>query len=147
MSIMQAFEAKSDVNQIWDSVIERSKDRLEMGAFLIISPTVSESDKVGLNLQLHGAVGLIDGYQKDGGWCGACLEAGVMQLVARLDTINQIATRYPQEVRRYKAVRARAQKSAVSAKTKFIQTWQGHFRKPLLDVFKQKYCHENTHGF
>ena len=147
MNIMRAFEAKSDVNKVWNSVIEHSSNRLEMGAFLIMSPAVSEADKVGMNLQLHAAVSLTEEYQKDGGWCGACLEMGLVQLVGRLDTINQIAARYPDEVRRYKAVRSQSQKSSVPAKTKFVQTWNGHFRKPLLDIFIKKYSRINTHGF
>ena len=141
MRIMNALDGNDGRrSHVWEQVVRRAKWRSEMGAYLILSQQVKHADKIGLNLHLHAITQLVDGYQKEQGWCGACLDMGLMQLVSRMDGINQIASRYPNVVHQYKGVQQKAQKEGAEPRTKFVQTWKGHFRKSLLDDFMNQFC-------
>jgi len=146
MSVMAAFKNEnSDRTPVWDRVVVQAKWRSEMGAYLVLSPQVKLADKVALNLHLHAIVGLVRGYKEAQGWCGACLDMGLMQLVSRLDGINQIATRYPTVVQQYNDVKRKAHpnEQVKEPRTKFIRTWEGHFEQPLLNEFVRICQREN----
>ena len=141
---MAAVNSNTSHNDIWEKTIMRAKWRSEMGAYLAMSPQVEKWDRVGISLHLHAITKLSDGYKEDHGWCNACLDMGLIQLITRLDGINKIAARYPTVVHRYKEIKQKAHKNGVTSepKTKFIQTWKSHFRQPLLNEFTRQFNRE-----
>ena len=159
MNIMKAFDTTEEKqDDIFDQILSISHMRTELGAYLIMSSRVARADKISLNLHLHAIVKTREEYRKDQGWSHGCMSMGLIALVARLDTINNIAAKYPSVVRQYHKIQEQAErpiadckvrtpsgkKKACPPKTKFLQTWKGHFRKPLLDEFLMNYCHSDT---
>lgn len=137
MKNIPVFTDENQRTKVWEQVIARSKGRAEMGAYLITSPNVGRLDKIALNLHLKAIFDLIKGYYQDDGWCGACLDMGLMQMTVRMDAINRCASRYPEQVHQYRTIRDRAEKRhpGPDPKTKFIRTWEGHFKKNLLNEY------------
>ena len=141
------FTDENQRTKVWEQVVVQSKRRSEMGAYLIISPDINRQDKIALNLHLKAMADLTKEYYRDGGWYGACMDMGLMQMMIRMDSVNRIASRYPVEVRQYNTIREKAGGSLSDPKTKFVRTWEGHFKKPLLNEYIRQFPQKSLCGF